>query len=786
MTTTIETTPTVATTAPSGYTQFLESKRVKAPASGFEIAWSDLNTQLFPFQREIVRWALRRGRAAIFADCGLGKTPMQLEWARHVSQRVTNAASFPASVLILAPLAVSQQTVREGAKFGVPVTHCRTGADVRAGINITNYERLAHFDPADFHGIVLDESSILKAFDGSTRKEITDFARSIPYRLACTATPAPNDLIELTNHAEFLEIMSGKEIIALFFTQDGNTTHKWRLKGHAREEFWRWLATWSVALRRPSDLGYPDDGFALPPLTIHQQTVASPDAVHTLFPVEALTLEERRAARRESMPARVSACAELVNSWVDPWIVWCDLNAESEALTRAIPGAVQVRGSDTPEYKERAMLDFAEGRVRVLVTKPSICGFGMNWQHCNKVAFVGLSDSYEQFYQAVRRCWRFGQSLPVDCHIITAETEGAVVKNIERKEKQSAEMMDSIVSHMAGLSLGQAERDEMTYEEDEYQGEGFRMLLGDSIKRIDVVPTESQGLALFSPPFPAMYAYTNSAHDIGNTNSIDEFMEHFRYLVGKEKLMRVLMPGRLCCVHLMQLTAMKSRDGYIGIKDYRGRVISMMEGEGWIYAGEVTIDKNPQVQATRNKERGLLFKTLASDSSLMRMALADYLLYFRKPGDNPRPIHAGISAKYNPNGGWLTEEEWIEWAAPVWYRATKDRPGGIRETDVLNVAQARETDDERHLCPLQFGVIERAVKLWSAPGESVIDPFAGVGSVGVRSLQLGRQFTGIELKRSYYEHAIRHLERAAHEQEQPNFLTLVSSEQEPAAPTEAA
>jgi hypothetical protein len=283
---------------------------------------------------------------------------------------------------------------------------------------------------------------------------------------------------------------------------------------------------------------------------------------------------------------------------------------------------------------------------------------------------------------------------------------------------------------------------------------------------------------VFSPPFPGMYAYTNSAYDMGNTTGIEEMIEHFAYIVPD--LLRVTMPGRLVCVHLCQLTAMKSREGYIGLKDYRGRVIEMFEAAGFPYAGEVTIDKNPQVQAVRNKERGLLFKTLATDSSMMRMALADYLIYFRKPGENPNPVRAGVSAKYNKSGGWISEEEWIEWAAPVWYRHTKHMPGGIRETDVLNVSAARQSDDERHLCPLQLGVIERAVKLWSAPGDLVFSPFAGIGSEGYMALKLARRFVGCELKRSYWEAARRNLERVVAERTMAlPFLDTEQSQETP-------
>lgn len=308
----------------------------------------------------------------------------------------------------------------------------------------------------------------------------------------------------------------------------------------------------------------------------------------------------------------------------------------------------------------------------------------------------------------------------------------------------------------------------------------YALYQGDAIDLIDGVPDNSIGLSVYSPPFPGMYVYSNSPHDIGNSMDVDLMIEHFRYLVNKDKLYRATMPGRLTCIHLMQLQAFINRDGYMGLKDYRGKTIQMMIDEGWIYKGEVCIDKNPQLQATRNKEHQLLFKSLATDSANMRMALADYLIYFQKPGDNPEPIRAGMSPKYNPDGGWITEEEWIRWAMPVWpvtdwndghdclmppvwYRQTKDNYHGIKETDVLNVRQARETDDERHLCPLQLGVIERAIKLWSNPGDTILSPFAGIGSEGYQAIKFGRKFIGFELKESYYLNAIKNLDHAVYE-----------------------
>ena len=498
------------------YRDFLQSKRVYVQPTGIDLPSAETFSRpgfpaLKDFQQAIVRWALHRGKAAIFADCGLGKTPIQLAWADAVADYTAKP------VMILAPLAVARQTQREGEKFGHAVTVCRHQADVRPGLNVANYEMLEHFDASAFGGIVLDESSILKAFDGTVRKQITAFGHAIPFRLCCTATPAPNDLIELTNHAEFLSILSGKEIIALYFTQDGNTTHQWRLKGHAKADFWHWMAQWSVAVRKPSDLGFSDDGFNLPTLHRHQIEVSATSS-DRLFVTEAQTLLERRQARRDSLSERVAAAADLVNASDEPWIVWCNLNAESEALAAAIPDAVEVQGSDSVEHKESATLDFLAGRKRVLVSKPSMYGFGLNFQHCRNMVFVGLSDSYEQLYQATRRCWRFGQTREVHVYVVTSEAEGAVVRNIARKEAQAEEMFVSIVQAMDGLTLGRAERQEMTYTEDCAKGDGWTVYLGDSVERLREVPDNSVGLIVTSPPFPGMYAYTNSAHDMGNTD----------------------------------------------------------------------------------------------------------------------------------------------------------------------------------------------------------------------------------------------------------------------------
>jgi len=748
---------TTTTDHAKSYTDFIQSKRIVDIDTGFDVDIDSINPLLFDFQRVIVRWALKRGRAAIFGDTGTGKTFMQLTWADHVTRHTGQP------VLIFAPLAVSKQTREEGKKFGVNVHICRKQADIQPGVNIANYEMLHHFEAKGLSGIVLDESSILKGIGAKTRIALTSFAQTIPYRLACTATPSPNDTSELINHAEFLGVMQGKEILAIFFIQDFKaTSHKWRLKGHAQKDFWKWLASWARAFRLPSDLGFDDHDFILPAMHMHHHVTDNQLFDNgMLFTLEAKGLQEQREARRSSLVDRVKLCADLINNDTshDQWLVWCDLNDESAAATKAIDGAVEVKGSDSPEHKESSMIGFANGEIKTLVSKSSICGHGMNFQSCHNVIFLGLSHSFEYFYQAIRRCWRFGQKHEVHVHIITSEAEGSVIANIKRKEQQADQMFKEMLNHMKEFQTVEAKREEMEYVESVADGKGWTLYLGDSVKTVKNIEDESVGLIVYSPPFPGMYSYSNSPHDMGNTKNFDEMLDHYRFLVPD--LLRVTKLGRICAVHLTQGIAFKGIDGYVGLKDFRGKVIEIMEDAGWIYYGEVCIEKNPQLKALRTKDQGLLFKTLATDSSKSRMAMADYVLQFRKPGDNPEPIRAGKADHIKgASGGWISNVEWIKWASPVWLMHSEDNPDGIRESDVLNVACARDEQDERHLCPLQLSVIERCVKLWSNPGDIVYSPFAGIGSEGVVSLKFNRQFIGGELKPSYFNMAVKNLREA--------------------------
>lgn len=442
------------TESASGYADFIGRKLSLVPPTGItgDVV---LPANMKEHQVALTRWGLRRGRAAIFADTGLGKMRMELAWA----DAVRKYTGMP--VMIHTPLAVAQQLAAEARLIGLDAAVCREATDVTDGINITNYDRLHKFDTSIFGGVVLDESGCIKHHNTRTFLDLTEAYRATPFKLPASATPAPNDWTELGTHAEFLGICTRAEMLAEFFCHDGAETQVWRLKGHARSLFWKWVATWGAMVRRPSDLGFSDDGYILPPLEMFQHEIDF-EIVNDgqLFATEAQSLSERRHARKLSASKRVQACAAQVNAETnEAWVVWCDLNAEGDALTAAIDGAVQVAGSDDIDTKERRLMDFAAGRSRVLVSKPSICGWGLNWQHSARMAFVGVTDSYESFYQAVRREWRFGQTRPVNVHVFASKAEGAVVANIRRKEADgavmaeqlSAETREAVMAEVVGL-----------------------------------------------------------------------------------------------------------------------------------------------------------------------------------------------------------------------------------------------------------------------------------------------------------------------------------------------
>jgi DNA modification methylase/superfamily II DNA or RNA helicase len=718
----------------TGYDQFLKSKRLILPAHGKSITNEDIHPMLFPFQQDLTRWACRKGRSAIFADTGLGKTFMQLEWARLMSDRS----------LIVAPLSVARQTVREAKRIGLDVNYFRHHEAVKDGINITNYEMMDQVDTLAFDAVVLDESSILKALDGKTRRKLTDMFADTPYRLCCTATPAPNDIAELANHAEFLGIMSRTEMLAMFFVHDDEG---WRLKGHAEEPFYRWLASWGMSIRMPSDLGYDDDGYVLPPLNItsvYVKTEARPDG--QLFFTGLKGIQDRASVRKVTMADRVAAAKGILNGTGEQWIIWTGLNEEAATLKREIPGSVNVQGSDKAEDKAKNLEAFQDGDYKILLSKSRIAGFGMNFQNCHNMMFLGLNDSYEAYYQCIRRCYRFGQTEPVNVYVVISEIESDIYRNVLAKEAEASRMSQRLIDHVQQyerIEIGSIDMG-FEYETDTVKEDDYTLMLGDSVERMKEIRDESIDLSVFSPPFMSLYTYSPTERDIGNSKDEQEFFGHFSYLI--DELKRVTKPGRLVCCHVAQIPAMLVRDGYIGMKDFRGKTITAFENHGWVYQGECCIDKDPQAQAIRTHSKGLLFAQLKKDASWLRPALADYILVFRKPGENRTSIIPD-----------LTNDEWIEFARPIWY--------GIRESNTLNVAEARSEKDERHICPLQLGTIERCIRLWSNKGETILDPFAGIGSTGHEAIRLGRKSIGIELKRPYFSVNVRNLKKAVAERD---------------------
>jgi len=720
----------------NSYEDFLKSKLSKVEKLGRDPML--VHPMLYPFQSDIVNWAVRLGRAAVFADCGMGKTLIQLEWARNFAERV----------LIVAPIAVAEQTVREGLKIDLKVTRVYESSDcVGDGIWITNYERIHKFVGMPLDAIVLDESSILKSVDGKTRTMLLNDFSDVPYRLCCTATPAPNDITELANHAEFLGVMSRVEMLATWFVHDESHGAGWRLKGWAADAMFAWMAEWSVFVRKPSDLGYEDGLFELPELKIVDEMVECeyvPDGM--LFAATIGGIGTRAKVRRSTMEARIERAQTVIASKPgEQWLIWCGLNDESAAIAKALgASAVEVCGADSEEHKIERERKWRMGEVQIMVSKPSIFGFGLNFQHCHNMMFLGIGDSYEQYYQAIRRCWRFGQKEAVDVRIVVSDVEGQISNNVKRKEHEANRMSDAVVSAMKakqmevvrGISVMKSE-----YQTDDRDGGNWKMMLGDCCERIKEIPDASMGLSVFSPPFASLYTYSAMDRDMGNSKDYSEFFIHFDYLIPE--LMRVTMPGRRCAVHVQQVAMKKSVDGVIGWKDFRADTVAAFVKNGWVYDGEVVIDKDPQAQAIRTKSKQLMFVQKNRDAAWLRPAMADYILCFRHPKENEEPVKPGDD---------VSNEDWILWARPIWY--------GIRESETLQASEARNEKDEKHICPLQLGTIERCVRLWSNVGDTVFSPFAGIGSEGYVALKHNRKFVGIELKPGYFNVACKNLNSA--------------------------
>lgn len=722
----------------NNYDEFTNSKRKIAACHGFDPL--PLTAPLFDWQAYVLRWSVKKGRAALFEDCGLGKTAQQLEWASQVFRKTGG------SVLILAPLAVGEQTRLEGVKFGIHADVVSGHDEIsKPGIYITNYEKLEHFDCDDFAGVVLDESSILKSFTGKVRRMLTQSFRDTPYKLCCTATPSPNDYTELGQHADFLGICTPAQMLCTYFINDTFNTGDWRLKKHAEDEFWKWLASWAACISKPSDIGFDDDGYDLPPVNMESvvvevdQTKEKDD--EELFRIATMSATTMHKEMRLTAPARCEAVADQVNNSDEPWIVWCNTNVEADLLKHSIHDAVEVRGSDAAHIKRDRLASFTNGQSRVIITKPSIAGYGLNWQHCRNVAFVGLSYSFEDFYQALRRSYRFGQQKTVNAIIVQAETEGAIVKSIQRKIKQHKNMQEKMKKAAKEIQNAESESVDAKKDVTTYEGPDWKVHHGDCVRVArDKIRDHSIGFSIFSPPFADLFTYSSDPQDMGNCHDMDEFMNHFDYLIAELK--RIMIPGREVAVHCVDLLSTKWKHGSIQLQDFSGEIIRAFWKHGFLFHSRITIWKSPVTEMQRTKAHGLLYKTLKKDSSSSRVGVPDYLLVFRAPGESAVPVTK------SPDD--YSVDWWQEVASPVWMTVDQGR--------VLNKDGARDHEDEKHICPLQLDVIERGIELWSNPGDVVYSPFTGIGSEGYGAVSLGRKFVGSELKESYVKQARENLD----------------------------
>lgn len=721
------------------YDEFISQKTRRAQSHGFDAL--PITAPLFDWQSHVVRWAVKQGRAALFEDCGLGKTIQQLEWASQVHRHTGS------SVLILTPLAVAHQTAKEAQRFGIDAKVANEEIDITgSGIWITNYEKLEKFDCSQFAGVVLDESSILKNFTGKMRRLLTDTFAETPYRLCCTATPSPNDYTEFGQHADFLGVCSPAQMLATFFINDTFNTGDWRLKKHAENEFWAWVASWAACISKPSDIGYCDDGYNLPSLNLQNLTVYVDQSINPvegeLFRNPTMSATTMHQEMRMTSSDRVAKVANLVNNSAECWIVWCNTNDESEKLAKAIPDAIEIKGSDNSKKKEQAADDFVSGKLRVLISKSGIFGYGMNWQHCSNVAFVGLSYSFEDFYQALRRSYRFGQKKEVNAYIVTASTEHRVIKSINKKIEQHKNMQEKMKIAASEFIKNQTKPLTMKTDINTVTTENFTMHHGDCVRVAKTIPDNSIDFCVFSPPFADLFTYSDDLQDMGNCNDMSEFTKHFELLIAE--LSRVMVPGREVAVHCLDLLSTKWKTGKIEFTDFSGEIIRAFWRHGFLFHSRITIWKSPVTEMQRTKAHGLLHKTLCTDSSSSRVGAPDYLLVFRKEGESIKPV-VKDRTKYPVD--W-----WQEVASPVWMTVDQGR--------VLNRDGARDNNDERHICPLQLDVIERAIELWSNDGDTVYSPFTGIGSEGVGALALDRKFIGSELKESYFKQACENLKNA--------------------------
>lgn len=723
------------------YQQILEAKKQKPLLSGWNVNESDLNLSLFPFQKYIVKRAVEAGRFAIFADCGLGKTFLQLEWANNIVKKTKKP------VIILAPLAVTGQTIQEAIRFGYDnvcryANEMNTMYNTPAGIYVSNYEQLDNINVEDFAGVVLDESSILKNFTGATKNALIQSFSETPYKLCCTATPSPNDLNEIGNHSEFLNVLDAQDMRSKWFVREEGMNN-YRLKAHAKKDFYAWISSWAVMLTNPADIGYPMPGYDLPNLRyIEKQIVTEKRNNGKLFNDGAINATNFNSELRLTKVERLTEVADIVNASDENFIIWIKQNEEGEELRKLIPGAVEVKGSDSPEYKEKMLLGFKNNEFKVLITKSKIAQFGLNYQNCHNQVFASLDFSFESLYQSIRRSYRFGQKHEVNIYLITTDTMENVITSIQRKEKQFKEMQSEMNKNINGVKYGLLEE----YKFREFKTDNVWLMKGDSCIEIDRIPYNSVGLIVFSPPFSSLFTYSNYIHDMGNNESHEEFFKQYTYLL--EKMYKKLRPGGIMACHTKDLGVYKNSSGYTGMYDFTGEHTAAVLKCNFKLHSKVTIWCDPVLEMQRTKTQRLLYKTLTTNSGYTGIGMAEYFTIFKKwEGDETEWEKVTHLNKQN-----FPLDVWQRWASPVWF--------DIKRTDVLNGKEGTAMGDEKHIAPLQLEAIHRIINLWSNPGDTVFTPFLGIGSECYMAIRNDRKCIGIELKDSYFDTAVKNCRKA--------------------------
>jgi len=748
----------------TNYQKFLESKQKQIIKSGFNIHESELNSMLFDFQKFTVQRALKAGKYAIFANTGQGKTPMQLSISNQILRKINKP------VLILAPLAVTGQTIEEGIKFNIPIKRFKNNK-IKKDIYISNYEQLKNIDIDKFGCICLDESSILKNETGSYRNLLIEKCKNVPYKFCFSATPSPNDPMELGNHSEFLDVMTYNEMLAMYFVHDTNRTSKWRIKGHAVSKFYEFVSNWAIMYSHPKDIGFEAGNFDLPKLEIIEKQIITKPPNGTFFSNYAVNATDYHKTLRETEKERIKETLSIVKTLDNqPIIIWTKQNPEANTIYTQLKllgyNCRNVQGSDSSKKKQNDLLGFAYGDFQILITKEKIASMGLNYQHCHYQIFNSIDFSFEQTYQAMRRSWRFGQINKVTVWMITTDRMQNVIKTQQFKHKQFKQAQYQMIKAV-NKNLNNKITTIISKEYD-VKTNNYWLMYGDCVTRIKEIPNNSIDLMVFSPPFADLYTYSNHIEDMGNVIDYQQFVDQFKFLAKEIK--RVIKPGRIVAIHCMDLPLLKSREGFIGIRRFSSMIGDIFEGLDMFLHSEFTIWKDPLLAAVRTKTIGLAHRQLLKDSSIIRAGLPDKILCFKTKEENKIPITKKLFTHYIPmhkydtfpqsinefkkiiklhnrKSAYSIEEQyshqvWQRYASPIWM--------DINQTNTLQRNTARSKQDEKHICPLQLEVIERLILLYSNEKETILSPFGGIGSEGFQALLMNRKSISIELKESYF------------------------------------